>query len=145
MEASNQSLKLNLGCGQFPKEGYLNVDKYGEPEFRFDLETFPWPWADNSVEHIILHHVLEHLGAATDIYLKIIGELYRVCKVGALIDITVPHPRHEDFIGDPTHVRAITPYSFRLFSKAFNKVSTASPLGSLLNVDFELVNVDMKK
>ena len=42
-------LKLNLGCGQNPRDGYLNVDKYGSADLTCDLEAFPWPWPDNSV------------------------------------------------------------------------------------------------
>ena len=57
-------LKLNLGCGQHHREGYINVDKYGSPDILHDLETFPWPWRDNSVKEILLYHVLEHLGQA---------------------------------------------------------------------------------
>lgn len=42
-------LRLNLGCGAKRLEGYINVDKFGDPDFRFDLETFPYPWQDNSM------------------------------------------------------------------------------------------------
>ncbi len=50
-------LRLNLGCGAKHLDGYINVDKYGDPDLRFDLETFPYPWDDNSVATIELHHV----------------------------------------------------------------------------------------
>ena len=56
-------LRLNLGCGAKHLEGYINVDKFGNPDVRLDLETFPWPWEDNSAIAIELRHVLEHLGA----------------------------------------------------------------------------------
>jgi predicted SAM-dependent methyltransferase len=101
-------LRLNLGCGAKRLEGYVNVDKFGDPDFRFDLETFPYPWNDNSVVEIEMHHVLEHLGQQTQIYLRIIQELYRICKSGAKIHITVPHHRSDRFFHDPTHVRPIT-------------------------------------
>jgi len=78
--------------------GYVNVDKFGNPDILLNLETFPWPWDDNSVQEIILSHVLEHLGRTTEIYLDIIKELYRVCAAGAYIYIVTPHPRHDTFI-----------------------------------------------
>lgn len=137
-------LKLNLGSGQNKQPGYINVDKCGDPDVRHDLEIFPWPWGENSVGEVILCHVLEHLGERTDLYFGIIKELYRICSAGAKIYIDVPHPRHNHFLDDPSHVRTITPDGLNLFSKTKNqewktKGVSNSPLGVTLNVDFELV------
>lgn len=144
MKGMTETLRLNLGCGQQHLPGYVNVDKYGEPDLRWDLETFPWPWETNSVSQVLLNHVLEHLGQQTDVYFGIIQELYRVCRHGALIQIAVPHPRHDDFLTDPTHVRAITADGLRMFSKTLNREwarlgAANTPLGLYLNVDFEVV------
>ena len=143
----SDSIKLNLGCGQNLKPGYVNVDKYGRPDIRHDLETFPWPWEDNTVGEITLNHVLEHLGESRAVYLKIIQEMYRICLPGAAIRVAVPHPRSDEFINDPTHVRAVTPAGMELFSKSKNKYwikngYANSPLGLYLDVDFETVGVN---
>jgi hypothetical protein len=139
-------LKLNLGCGSNPVDGYVNVDKFGEPDVCHDLEVFPWPWPDNSADRVQMIHVLEHLGASTEVYFGIIRELYRVCCHGALIRIVVPHSRHQNFFDDPTHVRVVTPLGLRLFSKSENRIwaeegSANSPLGLYLDVDLELKNL----
>lgn len=138
-----QGLKLNLGCGSRHFEGFVNVDKYGDPDLKLDLETFPWPWQDDTVSEIYLIHVLEHLGQTTEIYLSIIKEMYRICHNGAKIRIMVPHYRHQFFFDDPTHVRAVTPMGLQLFSQEENRQwmeagASNSPLGIYLNVDFEL-------
>jgi hypothetical protein len=138
-------LKLNLGSGQNPLPGYVNVDKFGEPDLRCDLEVFPWPWPDSSVSEVVMRHVLEHLGASPDLFIGIMKELYRVCEPGARIRITVPHPRHDDFLGDPTHVRPITPEMLSLFSRRENlrwkEIHAAnSPLALYHGVDFEVVS-----
>lgn len=136
-------LKLNLGSGQNPKQGYLNVDKYGSPDLKCDLESFPWPWPDNSVSEIILHHVLEHLGRTPECFIGIMKEIYRVCEHKAQARIVVPHPRHDHFLGDPTHVRPVLPEMLRLFSKRANRYwqeirAANSPLALYHDVDFEL-------
>ena len=59
--------------------------------------VFPWPFETSSATEILLSHVLEHLGEKRDTYLKIIQELYRVSAPDAVIKISVPHPRHDDF------------------------------------------------
>ncbi|MEO5332572.1 MAG: hypothetical protein H7839_11155 [Magnetococcus sp. YQC-5] len=138
-------IKLNLGCGMHPMPGFVNVDKYGDPDVKHDLTVFPWPWAANSVDQIVMHHVLEHLGETTEVYFNIIKELYRICQGGARIFITVPHPRHDDFMHDPTHVRPITENGLALFSKASNRQwarenRSNSPLGLFLDVDFMVIN-----
>lgn len=138
-------VKLNLGCGERHIPGYVNVDRCGTPDVTHDLEKFPWPWEDNAVEEVLMTHVLEHLGATTEVFLAIMKELYRVCKNGARIQVTVPYPRHDDFINDPTHVRALTAESFVLFSKAKNRewrnTYANSPLGIYADVDFEVIDI----
>ena len=140
-------LKLNLGCGQNKLDGYINVDRVANdklhPDLQHDLETFPWPWPDDSVAEIRLHHVLEHLGQTPLRFLRIMVELYRVCAPGARIAIAVPHPRHDHFLGDPTHVRVVTPEVLSLFSQAncarwAEQGAANSPLAFQLRVDFEV-------
>jgi hypothetical protein len=145
-------MRLNLGCGTRILDGWHNVDKFSTfaPNEIVDLEVFPWPWPDNSADEVLLSHVLEHLGATTEVYLGIIKELYRVCRDGAKIVIAVPHPRHDNFLGDPTHVRPITADCMMLFSQAANREWQAkghanTPLGLYLGVDFkiETINYDL--
>jgi SAM-dependent methyltransferase len=138
-------VKLNLGCGQNRMEGYVNTDREpaAEPDVVMDLEEFPWPFEDDSVDEVVANHVLEHVGATADVFIGVMQELYRVCRGGALIRIAVPHPRHNFFLDDPTHVRAITPHTLQLFSKAnceeWKRLGASnSPLAFYADVDFEL-------
>ena len=66
-------IRLNLGCGQNKKAGYVNLDKYDSfaPEIVWDLERFPWPIETSSAAEVMMHHCLEHMGASTDSFLGI--------------------------------------------------------------------------
>jgi len=138
-------MKLNLGCGSRILDGWLNVDKFGTPDLKWDLESFPWPWADNSVDEILLSHVLEHLGQSPQTFIDIMRELYRVCRDGATVHIRVPHPRHDNFLIDPTHVRPILAATMEMFSRSANLEwqrtgAPTTPLALYHDVDFELVS-----
>lgn len=148
-------IKLNLGCGLNLKEGWINVDKmpyHGSQAnlvrntqfVQCDLETFPWPWANDSIEAVQFIHALEHIGSDPEIFLRMFVELYRICKPGAEIFIVVPHPRHDFFYGDVTHVRPINEYTFQNFSKKFCAECAArgysnTPFATYYGFDFEFV------
>lgn len=137
-------MKFNMGCGQNHRVGYLNVDAYpaSGPDEVWDLEMTPWPWPDGCAEEVIFHHSLEHMGGDPTVFLAIMKELYRICVDGAVVEIIAPHPRHNNFIDDPTHVRVITPNLMRLFDRELNEAWKASgasnsPLAIYAGVDFE--------
>src|SRR3954452_15303504 len=104
-------MKFNMGCGRRKLEGYVNVDAVAASgaDQVWDLEQTPWPWADGCAEEIRFIHSLEHMGADTKVFLAIIQETYRIAAPGCRVVIHVPHPRHDHFLGDPTHVRPVTP------------------------------------
>jgi SAM-dependent methyltransferase len=89
MTVTQTSRKLNLGSGEFLKEGFINVDYYSiaTPDISHDLNQVPYPFEDNYFELVEADHVLEHL---LDPF-KVMGELRRICAPGALIHIRVPH------------------------------------------------------
>lgn len=142
-------MKLNLGSGNKTIEGFINVDKFptATTDVVFDLETTPWPWETDTVDEIRFIHSLEHIGRDTETYLNIFKEIYRVCRNNAEIVIHVPHPRHDNFLGDPTHVRPVTPQSLTLFDAEKNRewvaggISAATPLALYIGVDFPITEV----
>lgn len=143
-----QPLKLNLGCGSDILLGWVNVDRHAAPgvDQVLDLEALPWPWADSAVEEVRLKHVLEHLGREPETFLGVIKELWRVCRDGAMVAITVPHPRHDAFLTDPTHVRPIMEGTLRLFDQSANlddqrRGFANTPLGLMTGVDFRVDSV----
>ena len=137
-------MKINIGAGSTRYDGYVNCDysNHYNPEYVFDLEKDKWPFEDNSVTHVIAHHVLEHLGEG---YFHALKELYRVCASGAIIDIRVPHYTHHNFFHDATHRRAITAPGLDMFSKKRNHRdflanAATSRLGEYLDIDLETIS-----
>jgi hypothetical protein len=144
-------MKLNLGCGHRKLDGWLNVDHSDAcgPDLVCDLEARPWPWPDDSVEAVEMRHILEHLGGDTGTFLGIIAELWRVCADGATVTVVVPHPRHDAFLVDPTHVRPVLPQTLEMFSQRRNREWIAAgnantPLGTQMGVDFDLVGTEYR-
>ncbi len=137
--------KLNLGCGFDKRADSINADVFAKcaPDVLFDLEHTPWPFRDNTFDHILMKHVLEHVGAAFPDFCRIMRELYRVAASGGTIEIHVPHYRHDSWWADPSHVRGFTPMTFQMLSRRQNDAWIAARanftmLAYVMDVDFEL-------
>lgn len=75
-------MKLNLGSGEVPLEGYINLDgARGEM-------IFPLPYVDASADEILASHVLEHFSHRQTG--AVLAEWVRVLKPGGLLRIAVP-------------------------------------------------------
>ncbi len=136
-----------MGCGHNRLDGWTNVDLSPacSPDQVVDLEVTPWPWATSSVSEVLFNHSLEHVGGDPRLFLEIMKELYRVCAPGAVVDIRAPHPRHDNFIGDPTHVRIISPQVLSLFDRQLNDEwrrtgEPNTPLAHYTGVDFHIIS-----
>ncbi len=108
--------KLNLGCGFDKRDGFVNADNFSEckPDIMLDIEKTPWALESNSYDYVLMKHVLEHVGADFNTFSKVMKELYRMTQPEGIIEIHVPHFRHDTFWSDPTHVRAFTPLTFEM-------------------------------
>jgi len=111
--------KMNMGCGFFKMDGFLNVDasENVEPDQIVDLQSVPWPFQDDEFQHIVAKDILEHLGNDTHSIVDIIKEMYRVSENGAVWEVQFPHHRSDHAWDDPTHKRPLTPGTFALFNQ----------------------------
>lgn len=95
-------MKVNLGSGGKPLEGYINLDsnpKAPKVDVVWDLDTYPWPFADSFVDEVFMDQCLEHL---TD-HNRAMKEVHRILKKGGVARISVPHFTWQYAYHDPTH------------------------------------------
>jgi len=114
-------IKLDLGCGPNPKEGFIGVDaiKFDKVDVVHDLRKAPWPWADNSVEESNCSHFLEHLTNLNGKWerVRFFNELYRITVPGGKCTLTLPHWSSQRYYGDPTHAEGFSEFGFYYLDK----------------------------
>lgn len=130
--------KLNLGCGNDIRKGWLNVDRESMlgVDFLADLSR-PGCLADlpeNHFEDIEMSHILEHIPEP----LPLLEEIWRVAAPNANLYIKVPHGAHDMAFADPQHVRQYFPASFQFFSQPAYKRADYGYRG-----DWETVEVSL--
>jgi len=145
LAAPTTLLKLDLGCGNTPREGFEGVDIAGDKAtHKVDLFKFPWPFEDNSVEEINLSHFMEHIPAreveerdlagtgwseearpnparerfiGQDMMFAFFDEMWRILRHEGWVHIVVPCARNNRAFQDPTHRRFIVEDTFAYFWK----------------------------
>lgn len=155
-------MRLNLGCGraQLPTvrgsqfhwhiehylpdsaydtdAGWVNVDAVPQDgvDQVVDIFTYPWPFADNSVDEIWCSHIVEHIphevrfgptivggigyapsdelyrAAKSDGFYAFFYEVWRVLKPDGLIHVVCPYAFSVGGMSDPQHRRYITTATF---------------------------------
>lgn len=108
-------MKLNLGAGTDIKEGFTNVDIVDLEgiDVVHNLNEFPWPFDDKSIEYIHAQDVLEHV----DEPVAFITECYRILKPGATLWIQTPRYDADFLWIDPTHKRGFHEKSMDFFDR----------------------------
>ena len=116
-------MKLYFGCGKHEVKGFIGVDKVkmANVDIVHDMNVYPYPFPDNTVEEVLLINILEHF---PDI-IKVIEEIWRICMHGARIRIEVPYYNSPGAYQDPTHKSFFTENTFDYFTE-----SGTTPLSS---------------
>lgn len=112
-------LKLDLACGQRKQEGFTGIDfkKLDGVDVVHDLESYPWPFEDESVDEVYCSHFIEHVNDL----IPFMNELHRVMKPGAEAKFIAPYYTSMRAWQDPTHKRAISEASFLYFNQKWLK------------------------
>lgn len=123
---------VDLGCGTNKTSGAIGIDWVHYPGVNIvsDLE-YSLPLRSNSIDALHASHILEHINNL----IPLMEEIYRVCKPGALVYITVPYFTYEGAFRDPTHVRFFSEVTFSYFQDP-------TPYG--IKTDFQIQDIFYK-
>ena len=85
----NNEINLNLGCGdiRYRKfDNYFNCDMFRvhDLEVLLNLNSVFLPFKDNSIQHILLFAVVNHVDNPT----KLLDEIHRILKIGGTLSVS---------------------------------------------------------
>jgi predicted SAM-dependent methyltransferase len=80
--------KINLGCGTFRKEGFLNVDMLPGGDVTVDLRR-NLPFDSSSCDFIFSEHCMEHVDYPEPVN-SLFRECFRILKPGGVFRFSVP-------------------------------------------------------
>ena len=115
--------ELLIGCGncrkkRMGKEGFaqwhdlttLDINPDHNPDVLWDLEKYPYPFADNTFDEIHAYEVLEHLGRQGDwrAFFDQFTEFWRILKPDGCFFGTTPEPGTGGVWADPGHCREVS-------------------------------------
>jgi hypothetical protein len=85
----SRSLRVDLGCGNAKKPGFIGLDFVDGPQVDhvLDLTKDRYPFDDASVEEVFSAHFLEHIQAPNHVF----NEIGRIAIDGARIEFWTPY------------------------------------------------------
>jgi SAM-dependent methyltransferase len=150
MIATATQTVLHLGCGRVGRDlpDYpdarvitLDADYRLDPDLVCVLGCNNIRLAEDSVDVVVAHHVLEHIGkqGETTEWFYFWEELYRVLKPGGLVRFTSPLYSSTWAWADPSHTRALSPESFVFFDQDAYRLPGTSMSPFRIRCDFERI------
>jgi SAM-dependent methyltransferase len=93
---------LDIGCGKTKVDGVIGIDSidFGQ-DLVHDVRLGLPMYEDGSVDSIQSSHFVEHLTGAERV--PFFNEMYRILKVGGVLQVVTPCWSHACAYGDPTH------------------------------------------
>jgi SAM-dependent methyltransferase len=105
-------LKLDLGCGNRARPGFLGVDLFPSAGANLVCDLSErFPFRSDSVEEVWMDNFIEHVPDVS----HLMGEVARICRHGARVTVRTPHFSSQASWRDPTHVHHFSFFSLDYF------------------------------
>jgi len=152
-KSAQKELWLDIACGarkgnfgsdgEQDSEGWTGIDiaPTEAADIVHDLNIYPWPFEDNSVDKARCSHYVEHIphdipGHSLDGFILFGNEVGRILKPGAQLEIWSPYYSSRRAWQDPTHRRAISESSFLYWNQQWLKDNGLDHYGVTCDFDF---------
>ena len=133
-------MKIDLGCGEDKKQGYLGIDNHNYTDFYLKGEFIKsdlreeLPFKDNTIDKIYSSQTLNYLN--TNQFIKIMKEIHRVLKPDSKAEIITHH-----FSSQCSHHFI---YKIFIALNTFLPIEKAEKIGCEYTMpDFELINIKL--
>lgn len=143
LEGHTKPVRLDLACGQTPREGFEGVDLLAPAARKVDLCRFPWPFADDSVDELHCSHFVEHIPnreieardlvdpnpqtidrwVGVDMFLGFFDEAWRILRHDGKFRVICPALRSNRAFQDPTHRRFIAAETFAYLHQGWREAN----------------------
>jgi ubiquinone/menaquinone biosynthesis C-methylase UbiE len=102
--------KLNLGCGEDYKDGWVNFDCREDikTDIKWDINKIPYPFKEDTFDEVLAKMILEHAKEPT----QVLKEIIRISKKDAKIIVIVPHASSYASKSDLQHKNLFTENTF---------------------------------
>jgi len=109
-KSGRKKRRLNLGCGDKIKEGWVNLDRIALDgvDVVHEMDDLPLPFPKNHFDEILCEHVL----AYSNNLIALMEELWRISRPGAVITIEQPYPFNKTWSTDPMYRSPVTEHTF---------------------------------
>jgi len=129
-------IAVNLGSGQNPMDGFVNVDSAAIDgvDLVANLFAYPWPIESESVGLVYMSHFLEHVPDWTGFW----NEMWRICADNARVVVIGPHANSDRYLQDPTHCQPLLDRKFTYLNKAWRESQHIQHYGANADVNFAM-------
>jgi hypothetical protein len=121
-------IKLDVGCGNSKCGDWIGIDKrpLKGVDIVWDLESYPWPLANNCCNEIRCSQVWEIIDPKHR--LRFMDEMWRIAKPGCTVHIDAPHANVRGAYQDPIHYGCPNEITFWYFDKRHPRYGEYEPL-----------------